>query len=87
MVVITLFLNFVVLFFSDFKSSGSVKGGFREVFLHLMTAYLAALLISFSLLWFFGRLSENSFEIILAELIILSIPASIGASAGRLLIG
>jgi uncharacterized membrane protein len=54
--------------------------------LHLFISYLCALLVSFLMLWFFDRISGNGWNFILAEVIVLAIPATLGASAGRLLI-
>ena len=87
MVLVSLLISFVILFFSDFRNAGNVSGGIREVFLHILIGYIATLVVSFILLWFFGRIGGNGFDVILAQIIVLAIPASIGASAGRLLIG
>lgn len=47
---------------------------------------MAALLVGFGFLWFFGRTVDMDFEFILAQMLVLGIPGSLGASAGRLLI-
>ena len=89
MVLTSLLLSFVILYYSDFKNSKAAKGGLREISLHIMIAYSAALFISVIFLWFFGRTGSSfnsSFNILLAQVIVLSIPGLIGASAGRLLI-
>jgi len=48
--------------------------------------YAIALSSSAFMLWFFGRFDGASLYVIVAETIVLSFPAALGASAGRLLI-
>jgi putative integral membrane protein (TIGR02587 family) len=85
MVLVSILISGVILFFSDFKGTGSLNGIF-EMLLHLLVSYLSALLVSALMLWFFNRMEGHSWNFILAETIVLAIPASLGASAGRLLI-
>lgn len=87
MVFFSFVLSLVVLYFSDFKHSTAPKNGWREILSHVMLGYMMSLLISFVLLWFFGRLSGHGYNLMIAETIVLAVPASLGASAGRLLIG
>lgn len=75
----------MILFFSDFNNSGKVSG-IEEIILHILIGYIAALVISYIFLWFFGRIGGNGFDVILAQIIVLAILGSIGASAGRVLI-
>lgn len=88
MIIVNLLIGFVIFYYSDFKNTKSFKRGFKEVLSHLAIAYLSALLISFILLYFFefGKCSACNYDILLAKTIVLSFPAMIGASAGRLLI-
>lgn len=86
MVAISILISGVILFFSDFRGSSSFKGGTKKMILHLLISYLCALTVSLLLLWFFGRMEGYSFEVVLAEVVVLAIPATLGASAGRLLI-
>lgn len=85
-VLVSLFLSAVVLYFSDFR--GSVKGStdMEVMALHILLTYIVALLVSVILLWFFGRLNGLGFHVILSQTIVLAVPAIMGASAGRLLI-
>jgi len=88
MVLFSLSLGFVTLFYSDFKNTGA-KVGPWEIVLHLVIGYTAALIVSLLFLWLFGRTFgglHQGLHIVLAQLVVLSIPGSIGASAGRLLI-
>lgn len=88
MVLINLSLSFVIFYYSDFKNTHALKKEFKEILLHLAIAFVSALLISFILLYFFefGSCGLCNFDVLLAKTIVLSIPAMIGASAGRLLI-
>lgn len=88
MILFNLSLSFIIFYYSDFKNTNSFKSGFKEILSHLAIAYLSAILISFILLYFFefGKCRECNFDILMAKTIVLSIPATLGASAGRLLI-
>lgn len=86
MLVIALLLSIVITYFSDFIGSRKDETGFYDMILHTLTGFIAAIFSSFVLLWFFGRIEGNGHEIIIAQVIILTIPGIIGASAGRLLI-
>lgn len=86
MVIISLLIGAIVLYFSDFTGTTPKNTEIEKALLHLLIGYLAALIVSFVFLWFFGRVINNSFDTILAQIIVLSIPGVIGASAGRLLI-
>lgn len=86
MVILSLFLSFIILYFSNFKGSSETKIGPNKMIFYILLTYLAALIVSFFFLWFFGRIEGNSFYIILSQMIVLAIPGSIGAAAGRLLI-
>lgn len=88
MVLLNLSLSVVIFYFIDFKNTHTFKKGVREVLLHLVIACLAALFVALLLLYFFefGKCGQCNFDILLAKTIVLSIPATIGASAGRLLI-
>lgn len=86
MILSSILISGIVLFFSDFKGSGNLKGGIAKMALHLVVSYSCALVVSIFMLWFFGRVSGYGWGLVLAETIILAIPASLGASAGRLLI-
>ncbi len=85
MVVISLLLSAIVLF-SDFKGSVKSKTTISQIILGVITVYLAAVLVATGFLWIYDRLSGFGFHIILAEIIVLAIPATIGASVGRLLL-
>jgi putative integral membrane protein (TIGR02587 family) len=76
-----------VLHFSEFR--GSVphgESGWLGVLQSAVTTYAVAVVASFVLLWFFGRFSGTAPGIVVSETIVLGFAASLGASAGRLLL-
>ncbi|GHA55108.1 TIGR02587 family membrane protein [Pontibacter akesuensis] len=89
MAVASLLLSIVIVYFSEFK--GSSTGVSRqelafEVTIDTCISYLMALVSSAFLLWFFGRFAGVSFAVAFSQVITLGLVASLGASAGRLLI-
>jgi uncharacterized membrane protein len=52
----------------------------------VITAYAAALVASALSLWFFGAFDDLPFHAGVACMVAVGLPASLGASAGRLLI-
>jgi putative integral membrane protein (TIGR02587 family) len=77
----------VVLHFSEFR--GSVphgESGWLGVVQSAVTTYAVAVVTSLVLLWFFGRFAGAAAGIVASETIVLSFAASLGASAGRLLL-
>lgn len=86
LVLSSLILSSVILYFSNFMGSNSKKVGKFQMLLDIVVSYSLSLLVSFLFLWFFNRIENYDFNIVLAQMIVLGVPASIGASAGRLLI-
>lgn len=95
----SLALSTVILFFSNFKGTGRGKqkgrGGKGEkgkrpdalTFTgQTALSYLVALAVAALVLWFFGRFEGAAFPAALAYVLVLGLPASLGASAGRLLL-
>lgn len=88
MALASLLLSVIVVYFSNFK--GSAREAPKN-FIYIMTfdaclSYLVALVSSAFALWYFGRFESVSFEVAFAQCIVLGVLASLGASAGRLLI-
>lgn len=88
MVIISLLFSVLVTYFSEFKGDGARE---RQDWVYHMIydtclCYLVGLAASAFMLWFFGRFDNITFLNIVAECIVLGIVASLGASAGRLLI-
>lgn len=87
-VILSLGFSSIILHFSSFKGSfqHSIKDELPYVTGASMMAYSVALCVSTLILWFYGRLTDVSFSVAVSQIIILSIPSSLGASAGRLLL-
>ena len=83
---LSLALSLVILHFSEFRGSDTGKTSMTAVTRTTTINYLIAVIISFVLLLFFGRVIDYGYQVILAQVIVLSLPATMGASAGRLLI-
>jgi putative integral membrane protein (TIGR02587 family) len=90
LVLVSLLLVAVILFFSNFIGSKAAHNKnplltLRGVGSAAMT-YTIALVTAAFLLWFFGRFDGVGLPIGLAYTIVLGLPAALGASAGRLLL-
>jgi putative integral membrane protein (TIGR02587 family) len=88
MVLFSLALSVAILVHSDFRQSRPFSE-FKKVPPWLFTpivTYLVAVVTSSVLLWFFGRFEGTHFQVALAQIVVLSLPSTLGASAGRLLI-
>ena len=85
MILISLALSAVILYFSNFKGAKDKRPPIPQMVYDLAVSYSVALVASFGMMWFFGRI-EDSLLLVASEMVVLGIPASIGASAGRLLI-
>ncbi|MBF9254443.1 TIGR02587 family membrane protein [Pontibacter sp. 172403-2] len=88
MAVVSLLLSIVIVYFSDFR--GATEKFPKDVLYHITfdtcVCYLMALGTSAFILWFFGRFEDVSFWVAFAQCIVLGVIATLGASAGRLLI-
>jgi len=85
---ISVVLAATLLYFSDFAGSGRFdhSRGHVHVLHGAALTYAAALVCSAAILWFFGRFQNHALEIALAQCVILALPGTLGASAGRLLL-
>ena len=89
MALVSLVICVLIIFFVDFEGSGGRRTTKPQLFTIAMetsVCYLVALGASALMLWFFGRLSEGTFQTGFALCITLGVLSSLGASAGRLLI-
>lgn len=86
MVVLSLLLVLVTLFFSDFRGTINGDRDVLRMLSHGVTVYLIALLVAYLFLWFYGTTKGITFHTILGQIIVLGVPATLGASAGRLLL-
>jgi putative integral membrane protein (TIGR02587 family) len=87
LVALGLILTAVIGFYSDFAGSG---GGERPsagaIVRSVVIGYAVALGVAAGLLWFFGQLDGMAPVPALERVVVLSVPAALGASAGRLLL-
>jgi len=88
LVIVSLLLGAVILFFSNFTKGHKLPSGkiALAVMFETFTVYIIALGSSAFMLWFFGRFNDIHFTTGLSQVIVLGLPAVLGASAGRLLI-
>lgn len=77
-----------VLFFAEFRGAQQFARSQNSAQLvrGVVSTYAVALLASASALFFFGRFDGETFSICLAQTVVVGLPASLGASAGRLLL-
>jgi putative integral membrane protein (TIGR02587 family) len=89
MSLVSILITIVVVFFSDFKGSYKKKPDdnfIYQIVFDTCICYVVALVTSAFILWFFGRFENMSFWNVFAQVIVLGVLSSLGASAGRLLI-
>ncbi len=81
-------LGSLILYFVGFRGSGQyVSGGGAFLkFRGIVTTYAISLFAAGSMLWFFGKLDGEPFPHMLSMIVVLGVPAVLGASAGRLLL-
>lgn len=71
----------------EFKGSPPARGGFGRAFLAFtVVGYVLALAVSAYLLWTFGRYSGTGLQASAVEMVVLALPAGIGAGAARLIV-
>jgi putative integral membrane protein (TIGR02587 family) len=84
----SLLIGALVLHYSKFRGAEDFvrKDGFSAVLLGTVITYAVALASAALILWFFGRFDNVSLFDALAQTVVLGVPATLGASAGRLLL-
>jgi len=88
MALLSMLLGTVILFYSNFTGaqSFSKSRGIKTVFSGAIITYAISLVVSAAILWVFGRFDGTSAIVCLAETVVLGVAATLGASAGRLLL-
>lgn len=88
MVLFSLVMSTVILYFSNFRGSLEPEGDslLFEMTFDVMLCYVLSLGTSAFLLWFFDRFTGVSFWFIFSQCVVLGVLTTLGASAGRLLI-
>jgi putative integral membrane protein (TIGR02587 family) len=84
----SLLIAFLILHYSDFKGAGEFVRADHPTFILLDTVVTYAIALSSSalILWFFGRFDDVTMFTALAQTVALGLAATLGASAGRLLL-
>lgn len=80
-------ISYVIVFqagFSNEEKRRSQKGVLQRPVTETVACYLAALVVSAGLLWFFRRAPGDPAQFVLAEVLVLGLPAAVGGAAGRL---
>ncbi|WP_066508752.1 DUF2391 family protein [Rufibacter sp. DG15C] len=89
-VLVSLVLNGIILFYIGFRGAyetpAQQKPHFMEVLWNVSITYGTAFCVSAGALWFYGRFEGEGFHTGVQMTVILSLVASLGASAGRLLL-
>ncbi|HLW19076.1 MAG TPA: TIGR02587 family membrane protein [Cyclobacteriaceae bacterium] len=85
---VSILLSTVVCYFSDFKGTDKPNGEPKlyDIVFETCLSYSTALIASAFILWYFVGFGGNGLWIITSQCIVLGLLASLGASAGRLLI-
>jgi putative integral membrane protein (TIGR02587 family) len=86
--VLSMTLGALVLYFSDFTRAGKFVHVVKrhEPLLGSVITYAVAVTASAAILWFFGRFDGCALDVCVRQTVVLALPATIGASAGRLLL-
>lgn len=81
-------LGAIILHYSDFRGADRwVRAdSLTEVLRGAIVTYSVALVVSAAILWLFGRMDDVGLTIIVGQTVVLGLPATLGASAGRLLL-
>ena len=85
---LSLLITALILYYIEFTGSGRfvVAQGALSVMIGTIVTYAVALVISAAVLWFFGRMDDVTMNTAAAQTIVLGLAATLGASAGRLLL-
>jgi putative integral membrane protein (TIGR02587 family) len=85
---VSLLLGSLILHYSEFRGAQEFvrRDGLNAVVLGSVITYAVALFASALILWFFGRFDGVSLYTALAQIVVLGVAATLGASAGRLLL-
>ncbi len=84
----SLVLSALILYFSEFRGSRQFirVGGPVAIVGGTMMTYAVALVVSALILLFFGRFGGEALNMCVAQTVVLAVAATLGASAGRLLL-
>ena len=85
---LSLLLCVLILHYSEFTGARQFvrRDGALAIFVGTVITYSIALVCAGLILWFFGRFDGVTLYTALAQIVVLGVAASLGASAGRLLL-
>lgn len=85
---LSLLIGALILFFTNFARAShySPRETHWQAFRGTFITYAVALVASAFILWFFGRFDGQAMDLRISQIIVLGLPATLGASAGRLLL-
>jgi len=85
---VSLLLGSFILHYSEFTGTRELvrTDNFSAILSGTVITYAVALVVSAFILWFFGRFDGVSAFTALAQVVVLAVAATLGASAGRLLL-
>ena len=85
---LSLILTALILYYIEFSGSGRFvrARGHTSVVVGTVISYAVALAVSAAVLWFFGRFDDTTLVTCVAQTVVLGLAATLGASAGRLLL-
>lgn len=87
-IALSLIVTYSVVFAAGFSGEAtrrSSPGPLQTPYGETLTAYVAAIGVSFAVLWFFGRIDAGMTALeMYARTVLLAFPASMAAAAGRL---
>lgn len=85
---VSLLVGALILHFSEFTGAEAFvrRENFSSVVFETVTTYAVALVASVLILFFFGRFDGEALITCLAQTVVLGVAATLGASAGRLLL-
>ena len=85
---LSLILTALILYYIEFTGSARFvrRNGIVSVIVGTFVTYAVALVVSAGVLWFFGRMDQVTMITAVGQTIVLGLAATLGASAGRLLL-
>ena len=85
---LSILITGLILYYIEFTGSGRFVAaqGLVSVAIGTIITYAVALVVSAAVLWFFGRMDDVTMNTAAAQVIVLGLAATLGASAGRLLL-
>lgn len=88
LMLLSLLLAALILYYIEFAGSKRFvrHNGFTSIVVGTVSSYAVSLAVAAAVLWFFGRFDQVALITAVAETIVLGLAATLGASAGRLLV-